>query len=86
MTIFNDITQQHPFYNRVGQLDGNGKLFRMPEDVGRVLGRLENNVLGDVIVLPLNCGSLYVGWSQEAAKWKALNYRQLPSLLCKSLV
>lgn len=76
LDVFDGIVQQRPFYNRVGQLDD--KRFRTPEDVDQILKRLEDNTPGDTIVLPFNFGSLYAGWSEEAAKWQALNCGQLP--------
>lgn len=43
-----------------------------------LLIKLEAETPDDVLVLPFSLGNQFPGWSTEAARWEALNSRQLP--------
>src|SRR3989344_2106749 len=70
------ISLSQSFYNKAGPIDD--RHIRVDNEAMEIVSRLEGSTLGDVLVLPINFGSFYAGWSPRAAKWEALSNGQLP--------
>lgn len=51
---------------------------RLNKEAREILEQLEAETPGDALVLPINFGNLYAGYSVRNVRWKALHTNQLP--------